>query len=83
MNRVFKLSSDSHYNLRQISQFFRSLVRSVYQGTENISYFGTQIWDILPGDYKTIENLDIFKIKIKSGNQKLVRAGYVKFTFIE
>ena len=27
MNRVFKLNSDSRYNLRQISQFFRSLIK--------------------------------------------------------
>ena len=33
MNRVFKLNSDSRYNLRQISQFSRSFVKSVYHGT--------------------------------------------------
>ena len=65
MNRVFKLNSDSRYNLRQISQFSRSLVRLVYHGTESISYLGPKIWDILPDDYKTIQNLDTFKIKIK------------------
>ena len=64
MNRVFKLNSDSHYNLRQISQFFKSLVKSVYHGTESISHLGPKIWDILPDDYKTIQNLDTFKIKI-------------------
>ena len=66
MNRVFKLNSDSCYNLRQILQFSRSLVKSVYHGTtESISYLGPKNWDILPDDYKTIQNLDTFKIKIK------------------
>ena len=65
MNRVFKLNSDSRYNLSQISQFSRSLVKSVYQRTGSISYPGPKIWDILPDDYKTIQNLDTFKIKIK------------------
>ena len=37
MNRVFKLNSDSRYNLRQISQFSKPLVKSVYYGTESIS----------------------------------------------
>ena len=64
MNRVFKLNSDSHYNLRQILQFSRSLVKSVHHGIESISYLGPKIWDILPDDYKTIQNLDTFKIKI-------------------
>ena len=65
MNRAVKLNIDSRYNLRQISQFSRSLVESGSPGTESISYLGPKIWDILPDDYKTIQNLDTFKIKIK------------------
>ena len=65
MNRVFKLSSDIRYSSLQISQFSRSLVKSVYHGTENISYLSPKIWDILSDDYKTIQNLDTFKIKIE------------------
>ena len=65
MNRVFKLNSDSRYNLRQMSQFSRSLVKSVYNGIESISYLVPKILHILPNDYKTIQNLDTFKIKIK------------------
>ena len=30
INKVFKLNSDSHYNLRQFSQFFRYLVFSEF-----------------------------------------------------
>ena len=65
MNRVFKLNSDSRYNLKYILQISRSLVKSVYHGTENISYLDPKIWHILTDDYKTIQNLDAFKIKIK------------------
>ena len=65
MNRVLKLNSGSYYNLRQISQFCRSLIKLVYHGTESISYLGPKIWDILPDDYKTIQNLNTLKIKIK------------------
>ena len=70
MYRAFKLNSDSRYNLRQILQFSRSLVKSVYPRTESISYLGPKIWDKLPGDYKTIQNLDTFKIKIKKWKPK-------------
>ena len=66
MNRVFKLDSDSRYNLRQILQFSRSLIKSVYHGTESISYLGPKIWDILPDEHEAIQNLDTFKIKIKN-----------------
>ena len=66
MNGIFKLNSHSRFNLRQISQFFRPLVRSVYHEAENISYLGPKVWDILLDDYyKTMQNLDTFKIKIK------------------
>ena len=65
MNRAFKLNGDSRYNVRQISQFSRSLVRSAYHGTDSISYIGLKIWDILSNDYKTMQNLETFKIKIK------------------
>ena len=47
MNRVFKLISDSRYSLREISQFSRSLVKSVYHGTESISYLDLKICSIL------------------------------------
>ena len=59
------------------------MVRSVYHRTESVSYVGPKTWDILADDYKTVKNLDTFKIKIKNGNQKFVRAGYIKFTLIE
>ena len=44
INKVFKLNSDSHYNLRQFSQFSRYLVFSEF------FYLGRKIWNILPDD---------------------------------
>ena len=46
-------------------QFFRPLVRSVFYGTESITYFGPVIWDILPDNYKNLPNLSAFKSRIK------------------
>ena len=82
-NRVFKLNSNSCYNLRQIWQFSRSLVRSVYHGAESISCLSPKIWDILPDDYKTIKIWILLKLKLKNGIQKIVRVGYVKFTLTD
>ena len=70
MNRVFELNSDSGYNLKQISQFPRSFVKSVYYGAEIISYLGPKIWNILPDDCKNIQNLDTFKTKTKKWKPK-------------
>ena len=64
-NRV-SLNSDTPYSLTKISKFSKSQVRLVYYGMESISNFGPKMWNILPDDYKTIENLDTFKIKMKT-----------------
>ena len=64
MNRVFKVNSNTRYNLEQILQFSTSVGGSVYHGTESISYLDPNVWDILPDDYKTLQNLDSFNIKI-------------------
>ena len=42
------------------------MVKSVYHGTESISYLGQKIWDILPDKLKNIENLELFKKDIKT-----------------
>ena len=57
MNNIFKLKADNSYNLRQVSEFSRPMVKSVYHGTESISYLGPKIWDILPEKLKNIDNL--------------------------
>ena len=61
MNEIFELRNKHPYNLRQNSQFFRPLVKSVYHGTESLSYFGPKVWDILPNIYKNIDGLHKFK----------------------
>ena len=46
-------------------QFPRPLVRSVFNGTESISYLNLVIWEILPDSYKNLPNFRVFKNKIK------------------
>ena len=40
--------------------------KSVYNGTESISYLGPKIWDILPEKLANIENLEYSKKEIKT-----------------
>ena len=65
VNDIFKRKDNSRYNVRQISEFSRPLVKSVYHGSESLSFLRPKIWDMLPDDYKDIDNLNIFKNKIK------------------
>ena len=66
MNNIFKLRVENPYNLRHVSEFSRSMVKTVYHGTESISYLGPKIWNILPEKLKNIENLEHFKKEIKT-----------------
>ena len=66
MNNIFNLRAENLYNLRHFSEFSRPMVKSVYHGTESISYLGQKIWDILPDKLKNIENLELFKKDIKT-----------------
>ena len=66
MDNVFKLKTENPYNLRQISEFSRLIVKTVYHGTESISYLGPKIWDILPDELRNMDNLESFKKNIKT-----------------
>ena len=48
MNNILKLRAENCCNLRPVSEFPRLMIKSVYHGTESISYLGPKIWDILP-----------------------------------
>ena len=65
MNNTFKLREENPYNLRNVSEFSRPMINSVYHGTESISFLGPKIWDILPEKLKNIETLEVFKKEIK------------------
>ena len=43
INKIFELRNEHPYNLRQNSQFFWPLVKSVYHGAESLSYLGTKV----------------------------------------
>ena len=68
MENIFKLRTEMPYNTRNISEFLRPAVNSVYDGSESISYLGPKMWDILPEELKAIETLESFKKEIKKWN---------------
>ena len=61
MKDIFKQKENSRYNLRQISEFSRPLMKSVYHGSETLLSLGPKIWDTLPDYYKDIDNSNTFK----------------------
>ena len=65
MHEIFKLKDQAQYNLRYKSLFFRPLVKSVYKGTENLSFLGTKIGNILLDNYKNLPDLNSFKAALQ------------------
>ena len=65
MNDIFKRKDGSRCDLNYFSEFSRPLMKSVYHGSEIISFRGPKIWDMLPDDCKDIDNLNTFENKVK------------------
>ena len=67
VSSIFTQKNCHPYNLRLNSQFSRPLARSVFHGTEIISYLSPVIWDIFTDSYKNLPNFSGFKNRIKNG----------------
>ena len=61
---------DICYNLRSNSNFAVPHVKSVFHGSESISYLGPKIWDIVPLELKELTSLNAFKKGIKKWQPK-------------
>ena len=65
MTELFEQRNEHHYNLRNNVHFITPQIRTVYHGSESISFLGPKIWNILPDRLKNATSLEVFKIKIK------------------
>ena len=64
MSEIFD-KRNNVYDFRNPSEFARRNVRSVFNGTERISFLGPKIWDIVPSEVKQLETVNAFKREIK------------------
>ena len=58
------------YNLRSQTDFLRTRVNTSSFGLNSLNYLATKIWDIVPCDIKSTENLNSFKEKIRNWEPK-------------
>ena len=65
MNTIFPLNEDS-YNLRNNNLLKTGKVRTVYNGTETVTFRGPEIWSQVPENIKNSTTVNEFKIKIKT-----------------
>ena len=64
MDDIFQ-TREGIYGLRNMSQFKQHCVKTVHFGTESVSFLGPKLWQILPQEYKNIDDIDVFKSRIK------------------
>ena len=62
---VFTTIHESHYNLRNCNGFRSPFARTVYHGTEIISYLAPKMWDIVPIEMENTQSLNSFKKSIR------------------
>ena len=61
---------DICYDLRSKSNFAVPNIKSVFHGSESISYLGPKIWDIVSLELKELTSLNAFKKRIKNWQPK-------------
>ena len=64
MSEVFDKRNNVYF-LQNPSEFARPNVRSVFDGTESISFLGPKILDIVPSELKQLETVNALKREIK------------------
>ena len=65
MKDIFQLRK-CNYRTRNFDEFVSHCVKTVYYGTETVSFLGPKLWTLLPQEFKDIDNLPEFKSRIKS-----------------
>ena len=63
---VFPLCISSNYDIRSRRTSNTRSVKTVYHGTESLSYLAPKVWELIPNNIKSLENLPKFKKTIKS-----------------
>ena len=71
---IFARETESHYNLRRCNDFRVPSIRTVYHGSESISFLGPKIWNILPAKIKQPASLNSFKNQLQNRRHKVVHA---------
>ena len=62
---IFACETESHYNLGWCNDFRIPSICTAYHGSENISFLGPKIWNILPDEIKLQTSLNSFKKSVK------------------
>ena len=68
MNKVFVENAQHYYDLRKKLNLRETMLKTVYNGTESLTFLGPGVWDIVEDCIKKSNNFEEFKLKIKLWN---------------
>ena len=57
MNEIFVENTQYYYDLRKKTEFKRNNIKTVYNGTEPLTFLGFRIWEIVPDYIKKVTAL--------------------------
>ena len=77
MNEILPINS-SHYNFRNINDFKRDNIRSVYYGENSLRYVGPILWSLVPIE---IQNCLHLRTVLGLGSLLIVHVDFVKHIF--
>ena len=61
MKKIFRIRAENGYNSRNQNTFKSPIINSVYHGTETISFWGHETWELFPTEIKELVSLNGFK----------------------
>ena len=68
MKEIFVENAQHYYDLRKKTEFKRNIVKTVYNGTETLTFLGPRMWRIAPGYIKKSNSFEELKLKTKLWN---------------
>ena len=68
MKEIFVENAQHYYGLRKKTEFKRNIVKTVYNGTETLTFLGPRIWRIAPDYIKKSNSFEELKLKAKLWN---------------
>ena len=75
---LFRKVESSHYTRHSVNGLSLPMTNTVSFGTHSLKYFGAFLWNNLPSDIQTAENLNIFKKRLTMWKGIACRCAYYK-----
>ena len=78
---IFVVRNHNGLTLRKPTDFVVPMIKTVLYGEDSLRYFGSKIWELIPQEIKSVQNLATLKIRLENGFQINVPVDCAKLIF--